>query len=243
MHAPIPVKLKLAATATLAAILIMAAMLLHGAAGEANSQAVTLTAQVPENSSSGTSLGTPLQTTAVTGTATYSISGPDAALFNINPGTGEITLAAGTAPDFEAKQEYSVTVTASAGLTVQVTNVDEPGNADINSDSPRTGEPVTATLSDPDGGVENLRWQWQRQEGDRWDDIADANGASYTPGTGDIGHRLQAVATYDDNAGAGHSAQAATANPVRNDPRRSMTTPPYWRWTRTRPREPPWERP
>ena len=111
-----------------------------------------------------------------------------------------------------------MTVTASAGLTVQVTNVDEPGNADINSDSPRTGEPVTATLSDPDGGVGNLRWQWQRQEGDRWDDIAGANGASYTPGTGDIGHRLQAVATYDDNAGAGHSAQAATANPVRNDP-------------------------
>ena len=131
MHAPIPVKLKLAATATLTAILIMAAMLLHGAAGEANSQAVTLTAQVPENSSSGTSLGTPLQTTAGTGTATYSLSGPDAALFSINPGTGEITLAAGTAPDFEAKQEYSVTVAASAELTVQVTNVDEPGNADI----------------------------------------------------------------------------------------------------------------
>ena len=217
MHAPIPVKLKLAATATLTAILIMAAMLLHGAA-DANSQSGSLTAQVPENSSSGTSLGTPLQTTAGTGTATYSLSGPDAALFSINPGTGEITLAAGTAPDFEAKQEYSVTVTASAGLTVQVTNVDEPGNADINNDSPRTGEPVTATLSDPDGGVENLRWQWQRQEEDRWDDIADANGASYTPGTGDIGHRLQAVATYDDNAGAGHSAQAATANPVRNDP-------------------------
>ena len=217
MHILTPTKLKLAATTTLAAIVIMAALLLHGGA-EANSQGGGLTTQVPENSASGISLGTPLQTTAEPGATTYSLSGTDAALFSIDPRTGEIRLAAGATPDFEAKSEYSVTITASAQLTVQVTNVDEPGSVTLSNDSPRTGEPVNATLSDPDAGVENLRWQWQRQEGDHWQDIADANSDDHTPGSGDVGHRLQAVATYDDNAGQGHTAQAATGNPVRNDP-------------------------
>ena len=44
-----------------------------------------LTAQVPENSTGGTSLGIPLQTTADPGAATYSLSGTDAALFSIDP--------------------------------------------------------------------------------------------------------------------------------------------------------------
>ena len=214
MHAPIPGKLKTAATATLAAILIMAALLLNGATG-ASGQSSGLTAQVPENSNAGTSLGTPLETAAP---ATYSLSGADAALFNIDPDTGEITLAQGASPDFESRTEYSVTVTASAALTVQVTNLDEAGSITLSTGSPESGQSLTASFTDPDGGVSNVGWQWQRQETDHWHDIADANGADYTPGTGDIGHRLQAVATYDDAQGPGKSAQAATDNPVRNDP-------------------------
>ena len=53
----------------------------------------TLNASLPENSPAGTSLGTPMETTAPAGTVSYSLSGTDAELFNIDPATGEITLA------------------------------------------------------------------------------------------------------------------------------------------------------
>ena len=217
MQILISTKARLATATTLAAILVMMAMLLYGA-DPAKSQETGLTAQVPENSASGASLGAPLQTTAGPGVATYSLSGPDAGLFDIDPETGEITLAAGTNADFESRTQYRVNITAFADLTVQVTNVDEAGSVALSTGSPESGQALTASLTDPDGGVSNVSWQWQRQDGDQWRDIAGANGASYTPGSGDIGHRLQAVATYDDAQGPEKSAQAATDNPVRNDP-------------------------
>ncbi len=180
MHILTSTKAKLATATTLAAIVIMAALLLHGGA-EANSQGGGLTTQVPENSASGTSLGTPLQTTAEPGATTYSLSGPDASLFNIDPGTGEITLADGTRADFEARSQYRVTITASASLTVEVTNVDEPGSVALSTGSPESGQALTAGLTDPDEGVSNVSWQWQRQDGDQWRDIAGANGRATPP--------------------------------------------------------------
>lgn len=74
-------------------------------------------------------------------TITYSLSGPDATRFNINPTTGEITFV--TSPDFEAPADqgannvYNVTVTATADftparsasqdLTITVTPVNDNG--------------------------------------------------------------------------------------------------------------------
>ena len=63
-----------------------------------------------------------------------------------------------------------------------------------------------------------LSWRWQRSTEEGWEDIAGATAPEYTPGAGDVGSRLRAVATYDDGSGQGRTAQAATTEPVRNDP-------------------------
>ena len=99
-----------------------------------------------------------------------------------------------------------------------VVNVDEPGTVTLSTGEPSTGEAVTASLSDPDRGVQNLSWQWQRATDSTWTDITGAYEAPYVPGNDDVGHRLRATAAYDDNAGTGHTASAETAQPVKNDP-------------------------
>ena len=88
----------------------------------------------------------------------------------------------------------------------------------LSTDSPRAGEAITAALSDPDGGIAGLTWSWARVNGEGAAAIPGATGQSYTPTGADIGYRLRATASYDDNAAAGRQASAETTNPVRNDP-------------------------
>ena len=83
-----------------------------------------------ENTGAGEAVGAPVAATdAEDGDAlTYALGGADAALFTIDPDTGQIRVGAGTALDHEAdKNVYEVTVTAtnSSGVstTVAVTNV------------------------------------------------------------------------------------------------------------------------
>ena len=95
--------------------------------------AATDTRDVAENSAAGTAVGMPVTATdADTGdTLTYSLSGTDAAAFDIDSGTGQISVGASTTLDYETKTSYSVTVTAtdpdgstdSVDVTINVTNV------------------------------------------------------------------------------------------------------------------------
>ena len=202
-------------TATILVFLMLAAAI---TATAASGTSQPLNASLPENSPAGTSLGTPLGTTEPSGTVSYSLSGPDAALFNINPATGEVTLAQGASPDFETKASYSMTITATASLAVSVENVDEPGTVSLSTDAPRSGEPLSASLTDPDGSVSALSWRWLRSTQEGWEDIADATAPDYTPRAGDVGRRLQASAAYDDGSGEDRTAQAETGEPVMNDP-------------------------
>ena len=197
-------------------VFLMLAAAITAAAASGTPQA--LNASLPENSPAGASLGTPMETTAPAGTVAYSLSGPDAGLFDIDPATGEITLAQGASPDFETRASYSVIITAAANLAVSVENVDEPGSVSLSTGSPRSGEALSASLTDPDGSVSALSWRWQRSIQEGWEDIPGATAQDYTPGAGDVGRRLQAVAAYDDGSGHGRTAQAATREPVRNDP-------------------------
>ena len=174
--------------------------------------------QVAENTAAGSAIDTPLNASAPNGSVSYSLSGNDAANFNINPQTGEISLAAGISPDYETKRSYSLTVTATTQVVIDVTNVDEPGQVELSNHSPSAGDTITASLSDPDGAATNVAWAWARSDGNNWNAISGAAGASYTTTTDDIAHRLQATASYDDPAGSSHTAQAATTNEVRNDP-------------------------
>ena len=170
----------------------------------------------------------------------YAITGgADEAKFSIDSRTGALTFR--TAPDFEApadvastspanaaqNNEYVVEVTATGGtggraltaaqtVTVTVTNVNEEGAVALDSTQPVADTALTATLSDPDGGVTGVTWTWHKSADGQsgWSAIAGAASASYTPVSGDAGQYLRATASYTDGHGAGKSARAVSANAV-----------------------------
>jgi Ca2+-binding RTX toxin-like protein len=101
-------------------------------------------------------------------TLSYSLSGTDAALFNINSATGVVTFKA--SPNFEAPADagadnvYDITVTASDGTlsndkAVQITVTNQNEGPTVTSGSAATfaenatGTVYTATATDPDAGT------------------------------------------------------------------------------------------
>ena len=102
------------------------------------------TRSIAENSTKDTNVGTPVAATDPDNdTLYYTLAGTDAAKFEIDGATGQITWADGDAtPDYEAKTSYSVTVSVSDKLdskfkadtkidhtvtvTIKVTDVNEP---------------------------------------------------------------------------------------------------------------------
>ena len=108
-------------------------------------------------------------------------------------------------PNFEAPKDvgkdnvYNITVVAtdSDGQTdemdviVTVTNVEEAGTVTLSPLQPRIGSPVTATLTDVDGPVSDVKWQWARTASSMtarrctYIDIDGATAPSYTPVTAD----------------------------------------------------------
>ena len=104
-------------------------------------------------------------------TITYSFArNPDADSFTLDAQTGQIAVATGASLDFEVKNSYAVTVRASdrqggadaIAVTIAVTNVDEAGAVSLSSEDPRIGTPLEAMLTDPDGGMADVSWQWER---------------------------------------------------------------------------------
>ena len=93
------------------------------------------TRSVPENSPPGTKVGALITATDPDAgdTLTYTLSGTDAASFEIGGSTGQITTKSGVAYDYEAKSSYSLTVevsdsgglTDSIDVTVNLTEVAE----------------------------------------------------------------------------------------------------------------------
>ena len=168
---------------------------------------------VAEASPSGTNVGEPVAASdRDKDRLTYSLSGADAALFDIVESSGQITVGAGTVLDYETKNTYSVAISASdrfrasdmATVTISVTNVEEPGSVGLSSAEPEVGIELTAALTDPDGEVAGASWQWQRSaDGTTWTDIAGATAPTYTPTEADAGMWLRANVTYSDQAGSG----------------------------------------
>ena len=97
---------------------------------------------------------------------------------------------------------------------------DRTGTVALSSTQPRVDTSLTATLTDPDGSISNLAWQWASSANgsSNWATISGAASARYTPVDGDVGNYLRAMASYTDGHGAGKSAQAVTANPVEDAP-------------------------
>ena len=131
---------------------------------------------------------------------------------------------------------YSVTVVAtdatrrasSKVVTVNVTNVDEPGTVKLTTLAPRAGIGLTASVSDPDGPalLTGPVWQWAKSRNgtSSWGDIDKAKSATYTPADVDAGYYLRATVTYKDSesvrdtkTAVGVSANKVKATRSQND--------------------------
>ena len=186
----------------------------------------TATLEVAENIAEGDDVGGAVTATDEDNdTLTYSLSGTDAASFAISGSTGQITVGTGASLDYESKASYTVTVTATdtsdatdtIAVTINVTNVDEAGSVALAPAQPVVGTALTATLADPDGSI-SATWVWAGSTDGLtgWTDISGATSGSYTPVAADVDSYLRATATYTDGEGTGKSAQAVSANIVRD---------------------------
>ena len=168
---------------------------------------------------------------------TYSLAGDDASLFVINTRTGQILVAQGTALDFETRSSYLVGARASDGrngqativVTIAVTNVEEAGTVSLPSANPKVGVTLTAMLEDPDGGVSDVSWSWERSMNlATWMAIPGSGSAAYTPTEADEGYHLRATAAYSDDHGPNKRADMVSANlvPVAPEPTLEPTATP-----------------
>ena len=183
----------------------------------------TAAREVPENTEAGGNIGAPVTANDPdTGdTPAYTLGGTDANFFDIDASTGQLQTKA--ALDYEVKNSYTVTVTASDGaltaavdVTVTITNIDEAGTVTLSTDQPAARAEITAALTDPDEGVTGAVWQWERSSDGNtgWAGIGTGS-PSYTPVDGDVGYHLRATASYTDGHGPGKTAQAASTQAVR----------------------------
>ena len=126
-------------------------------------------------------------------------------------------------PDYEKPGDankdnvYEVTVeatdavsnTGTRNVKITVTNVEEGGMVTMSQLQPRVGVAITASVSDPDGDVSGVTWQWARsssdQENGSYTDIEKATSATYKPVKADADPTpmfLRATAMYSDGEGA-----------------------------------------
>ena len=93
---------------------------------------------------------------------------------------------------------------------------DSAGTVSLPPTQPQVGTALTATLTDPDGGLSNMSWQWASSlnGSSNWATISGAASATYMPATADVGNYLRATAFYTDGHGPGKHAMAVSANPV-----------------------------
>ena len=163
---------------------------------------------VDENTASGDDIGAAFGATDDDSgdTPSYSLRGTDAKSFAIDPSSGQ--LATRAALDHEAKNSYTVTVRVTdpsaafddVPVTIRVGNQEEAGTVTLSSVPPEVGTRLTATLTDPDGDISDLTWQWQRSTNrdSGWADIFAATSGTYIPTGAHANYYLRAVAAYTD---------------------------------------------
>ena len=111
--------------------------------------------------------------------------------------------------------------TATKAVTIDLTNVEEPGTVTLSTLQPQVGRALTATLDDPDDQTEStITWQWYRGSSPISGAIAGANmnTSTYEPDAGDVGSRLRATAMYDDVEGDDKTARQDSHRTVRSAP-------------------------
>ena len=123
---------------------------------------------------------------------------------------------------------------SSRALVITVTNVDEPGSVSMSTSQPAVEQALTATLTDPDMKIDEVRWQWSRSDSlaGPWAPIRGATSDTYTPVRtveddpvtsenegvdGDEGMYLQAQVLYLDNASSEVADGTADVGDTAND--------------------------
>ena len=203
-----------------------------------NDTADPFTFSIDENSAAGTAVGT---VTATDGdgdgdTLTYSLGGTDATafagVFSLDTGTGVSTVKTGKSPDYETKASYAITIAVTDGedamgvaetgtpttddtvsVTITVTDVEETGVVALSPATPSVNAETTATVTDPDGSVSAVIWQWSKSDtaNGTFTNITGETNAAYTPASADLSKYLKASASYTDRRGSGKSAESAPA--------------------------------
>ena len=183
---------------------------------------------VPENAPPDTSVGDPVAATGGPGKSlSFTLRGTHAGYFTVDSATGQLKTRLPL--NYEARNSYSVTVRASDGrlstdapVTIKVENIDEDGTVTFSTGNPRARIPLTARLTDPDGGVTGITWQWSSStDQSAWSDIFGATSQSITPEDGEVNRYLRVTAFYKDGHGAGKTAHAELTNKVGTGPNRS----------------------
>ena len=202
---------------------------------------------VAENTASGNVGLAVTATDADSDALTYSVaesSGPDAATdpaadladfnrdFSLDAATGQVSVGAGAVIDFETRSAYKVAYrvtdnkNAAGGndpaiddtimLTINVGNENEAGVVVV-SGGLVPGVTLTASVSDPDGAVSGVSWQWARGDAERgpFVDVAGASDVSFVLSPADSGKFVRATASYVDVAHSVPGQMAAeTVGPV-----------------------------
>ena len=201
--------------------------------------------EVAEKTAADQPVGSPVAATDLDGDdLTYSLTGQDAGLFTIETGTGQVKVKSGTALDYEGtRNSYTVIVKVTDGktaagvteqpattddtiiVTINVTNVEEAGTVTLSMTYPSARAELTATLTDPDGGVTGETWQWTRSDAQdgTYDDINGETLANYTPDDGDVSKFLKAKVSYTDAEASGKNAEAVSDNAVGSGENRAPT--------------------
>ncbi len=190
------------------------------------------TRRVDEDLAVGQNVGAPVEASDGDGdTLTYSL--PTASsVFAIDSSSGQLRTRA--ALDHETTSVHVLVVRVSDGkdangdvdsaiddtitVTITITNLDEPGTVTVTPNQPQVGTRLTASLSDPDGGISGRSWQWQVRESGAWSDVAGATSGRYTPVAADEGKRLRVTASYTDGHDSGKTATRTLTDPVRAAP-------------------------
>ena len=167
---------------------------------------------------------------------TYELGGTDASSFGLNTSNGQLRTR--DALDYETKHEYEVTILVRDGvddennlnntaddtidITINVTNLNENGEVTLSAQQPQEDVEITASLTDGDGSVSSVTWQWataSSKNGFPNTVTCPGTGASaYTPVTADVNKYLRATACYTDGEGSGKKAYGVSANRVQAAP-------------------------
>ena len=119
----------------------------------------TATREVPENTTANTNIGAalPAATDADNDPLTYTLEDADAASFNFNAATRQLSTKSGVTYDHETTSSYSVTLKAdddnggtdTLAVTITITDVEEP-----------PGRPAAPSVSSVDGNTTSLEVNW-----------------------------------------------------------------------------------